>query len=70
MKVLSDPEENVPVGNSAQDESVGVSGGHGMTIKDILENASLFNFTTLADDGDEKLRDTKESLMMPDSEVR
>jgi len=59
------PQVNVPVGNTLAGGAV--SGWQGMTIKDILEKVDLFNITTLVDDDEKKLKDTKASLMMNDT---
>ena len=67
---MDGPQADVPVGSIAQCESIGVSGWQGMTIKDILEKVDLFNITTLVDDDEQKLKDTKTSVMTPDLKVR
>jgi len=64
---MEGPQLQVPVGTSANSQPGGVSGWQGMTIKDILEKVDLFNITSLINDDNQKLKDTKSSIMVPDT---
>lgn len=60
------PQTDIPVGNTNRVASTGnntaTPSWQGLTIKDILENVDLFNFTMLTDEEDEKLKAMKSSL--------
>jgi len=63
---MDGPQCQVPLGTSTTTQPGGVSGWQGMTIKDILEKVDLFNITSLINDDNQKLKDTKSSLIIPD----
>ena len=69
MDVLIGPQVDVEVGNTSKGESVCVSTWPGMTINDILEKLDLSNFTTVVEEDDQKLKDTKEYPIVTDLKV-
>ena len=75
MDNFEGPQINIPVGNTdlVSPTSGGTainSGWQGMTLKDILENVDLFNFTMLTEEDEDKIKETKASLTDTDSKVR
>lgn len=72
MDNFEGPQINIPVGNTdlVAPTSGGTainSGWQGMTLKDILENVDLFNFTMLTEEDEDKIKETKASLTDTDS---
>ena len=51
-------------------QSLQQGGWNGMSIKEILEKVDLFNITNLVGDDDQKLKEAKASLLMPNIKVK